>query len=387
MKSFRRLWNESRRFYLCVLAIVAIFVFADCMWICIDNNVSLLKSEVVQVVQNVLSEENGAAMLENRYLSLEYTIIHNGAEFGLFLTMVGVIGLLFAREIAFTDIRTLEFRCTWPMKNWVREMYDYVAMLGAILFGVLLQTVILLFVQNRYNHLLVEVLAEQGITSKVTDAMVEGNQYLLIGMSYYLIAIVVSYTWISLGMSLAKNPIVGAIISVVVKVLLQLVWGSLGWTVIANLTSDAAPTQSAYYYNDLAYYIESIGDYLLIYEDFFYSVDVSSGTIGGYEETFTVTHWLVTQGIFWVLLMIGIVVCAKKKDLAKGKLLYFPVLGYPLGILVGLGVFVFCVDWFFYNTSIIGLLVVIILSVASSIGTCLLCHPFSKSQSVRLEVK
>ncbi len=387
MKSFRRLWNESRRFYLCVLMIVAIFVFIDCMWICMDNDITLSKSEVVRMVQNTLLKENGATMLENRYLSLEDIVINKGAEFGLFLTMVGVIGLLFAREIAFTDIRTLEFRCTWPMKNWVRELYDYVAMLGAILFGVLLQTVILLFVQSRYNHLLVEVLAEQGITTKATEAMALGDQYLLMGMSYYLIAIVVSYTWMSLGMSLAKNPLVGAIISVVVKVLLQLVWGSLGWTVVAGLTSDVDSTQPAYYYNDLADYIESVGDYLLIYQDFFYGVDVSSGTIGGCGETFTATHWIIGQLVLFGLLVIGIVISAKKKDLAKGKLLYFPILSYLLGFLVGLGVFIICMEWFFYDTTLIGLLAAIILGFVSAIGICLLCHPFSKSKIVRLEVK
>ncbi len=387
MKSFRRLWNESRRFYLCVLIIVAFFVFVDCMWICIDNDITLSKSEVVQMVQNALSKENGVAMLENRYLSLEYDIINKGAEFGLLLTMVGVFGLLLAREMAFTDIRTLEFRCTWPMKNWVRELYDYVAVLGAILFGVLLQTVILLFVQSRYNHLLVEVLAEQGITSQVTDAMAFGNQYLLMGMLYYFIAIVVSYTWISLGMNLAKNPIVGAFISVVVKVLLQLVWGSLAWMMVAGLTNDVDATQLAYYHNDFANYIESVGDYLLIYQEFFYGVDISSGTIGGCGETFTVTHWMIGQIVLWGLLVIGIVICAKKKDLAKGKLLYFPILSYPLGFLVGLGVFIICLDCFFYDTTLIGLLVAIILGFVSAIGVCLLCHPFSKSKTVRLEVK
>ena len=385
MKSFRCLWNESRRFYLGILAIVAVFVFIDCMWICIDNSVVLSKSEVVQMVQNILLEENGAFMLENRYLSLEYVISSKGAEFGLFLTMVGVIGLLIVREIAFTDIRTLEFRCTWPMKNWVRELYDYVAMLGAILFGILLETVILLFVQSSYNHLLVEVLAEQGITSQVTDEMALGNQYLLMGMLYYLIAIVVSYTWISFGMSLAKNPIVGAFISVVVKMLLQLVWGSLGWTMVANLTSDVDATQPVYYYNDLADYIENVGDYLLIYQDFFYGVDIPSGTIGGCGETFTATHWIIGQIVLWGLLIIGIVMCAKKKDLAKGKMLYFPFLGYPLSILVGFGVWIFCVEWF--DITLIGLLTAIILGFVSAIVVWILCHPFSKSKTVRLEVK
>jgi len=386
MKGFRRLFGESRRFYLCVLVIVTIFVFADCMWICTDCNVSLTRSEMEQVVQKALSKDNDVSILENQYLSLEDVVIGKGVEYGLFLTMLGVIGLLFAREIAFTDVRTLEFRCTWPMKNWVRELYDYVAMLVAILYGLLLQTMILLLIQIRHNHLLVDILAEQGIASKVTNAMSVSNQYLLVAMAYYLIAVIVSYTWISLGMSLAKNPVAGMLISVVVKLLLQIVWASMGWTIINNLTSDVVPTQSAYYYKDVANEIESIGNYLFMYQEFFYGVDVSSGSIGG-GYTFTVTHWVVAQGVLCVLLVIGLVISAKKKDLAKGKILYFPILAYPLGILVGLGVFVICMEWFWWDALEIGIILSIILGAASAIGTCLLCHPFSKRKTVRLEVK
>lgn len=386
MKGFGRLFEESRRFYLCVLAMVALFVFADCTWICNDNNISLTKSGIEQMVQISLEQDNGVS-LENHYMSLYDVVISKGTEFGLFLTMLGVIGLLFAREMAFTDVRTLEFRCTWPMKNWVRELYDYVAMLVVILFGIILQTVILLLVQIRYNGLLVKVLAEQGITSKATEVMSASNQYLLISMACYLMAIVVTYTWITLGMSLAKNPIAGIIISVVVKLLLQILWACLGWSIVVALTSDVASAQSIYYYNDLADYVESIGNYLLMHMEFFYGVDVPSGTIGGYGDAFTVTHWAVLQGVFCVLLIVGIVISAKKKDLAKGKVLYFPVLAYPLGILVGFGVFVICMEWFWWDALEIGIILSIVLSTASAIGTCLLCHPFSKSKSVRLEVK
>ena len=95
----------------------------------------------------------------------------------------------------------------------------------------------------------------------------------------------------------------------------------------------------------------------MIYQEFFYGVDIPSGTIGGCGETFTVTHWMIGQIVLWGLLVIGIVMCAKKKDLAKGKLLYFPILSYPLSFLVGLGVFIICLDCFFYDTTLIGLLV------------------------------
>lgn len=385
MKSFGRLWGESRQFYLYILVIVAFVVLLDCMWICTDNDVSVTRSGVEQIVQNILSKDNGVSLLENHYLSLEDVGVEKGAEYGLFFLMLGVIGLLFAREIAFTDIRTLEFRCTWPIKNWVRELYDYVAMLAVIVFGVILQTVILLLIQMRYNSLIVDVLSEQGIISKAMDSMSVSNQYFLVGMAYYLIAVIVSYTWITLGMSLAKNPIVGIVLSVLVKFLLQIVWSGFGWLIAANLTSDVSSVEMAYYYNDFAYEVECIGDALLMYQEFFYGIDVPSGTIGGCGDTFTMKHWFVVQMILCVLLVVGIVICAKKKDLAKGKVIYFPILAYPLSVLVGFGVFAFCMDWFYLNS--FEIIVSVILGIVTAIGTCILCHPFSKSKSICLEVK
>lgn len=387
MKGFGRLFDESRRFYLYVLAIIAVFVLADCILICNDYRDSLTKSGMEKMVQKTLMEENGTVILENRYLSMENVVNDKGAQFGLSVVMLGIMALLFAREIVFSDVRTQEFRCTWPFKKWVRELYDYVAMLVAIVFGVLLQMAILLFVQNRYNNLLIEVLSEQGITSKVTDMMSASNLHSLTSMTCYLIAIVVSYTWISLGMSLAKNSIVGGFLSVVVKLFLQLVWSQFGWSVIALMTSDWKAMQSIYYTNDLANTIIDIGDLVLIYQEFFLAVDVGSGTISGYVESFTIAHWMVAQVVIWLLLVIGLIISANKKDLANGKLLYFPVLGYPLGVLVGLGVFLICCDWLWWDDPGIVSLVALILGFLASIGTCLLCQSFSKSKSLRLEVK
>ena len=148
MKSFGRLLAVSRRFYLCTLAIIVVFVLIDCMLLCNDREVCLTKSEVKQMVQTNLTEENGVYLVENHYLSFEDIAKERGTElFGLFVVMLGVMSLLFAREIAFADTRTQEFRCMWPIKNWVRELYDYVAMLLVIVLGLILEIVILLLIQ------------------------------------------------------------------------------------------------------------------------------------------------------------------------------------------------------------------------------------------------
>lgn len=391
MKSFGRLLAVSRRFYLWVFAIVVMVVLADCAFICKDKDVYLTKSGVTQMVQTTLAEENGVSLVENHYLTLENIAAERGNGFELVMVMLGVMSLLFAREIAFTDGRTQEFRHTWPVKNWVRELYDYVAMLLVIVLGFVLETLILLLMQIRYNHLVINVSAEQGITSKVTDAMTASNHYFLLGMACYLIAIVTSYTWISLGMSLAKNSIVGAILSVVVKGLLPAIWMYLRIVYeIVMYWTNGVPSAQPGYNNELVDAVESLGYCLLTNGYFLFEMDVKTGnidSIGSIGNVFTVYHWMIVQAAVCMVLIICLVISARKKDLSKGKLLYFPLLRYPLGVMSGFGVFSFCCEWLCWWDYNFEVVLSLVLSLSAAVATILLCRPASKSKSVRLEVK
>ena len=380
MNSFGRLLAVSRRFYLWVFAIVVMVVLADCAFICKDKDVYFTKSGVTQMVQTTLAEENGASMVENHYLTLENVATQRGSELGLIVVVLGIMILLFAREIAFTDVRTQEFRHTWPVKNWVRELYDYVAMLLVVVLGFVLETLILLLVQIRYNHLVIDVLAEQGITSKVTDMMLECNQHFLMSMAWFLLAMINFYTWISLGMILAKNSIVGAILSVVVKGLVQLIWSFLVYNVVECFA------QLGFWDEDFGWMVYEIGEYLLFDTLFFRHLDLNRGDVVNLGSGFTVFHWMFAQVAICVVLIICHIISARKKDLSKGKLLYFPSLGYPLGVLSGIGVFAFCVEWMCWDDDF-GLVLSLVLSISAAVATVLLCRPASKSKSVRMEVK
>lgn len=380
MNSFGRLLAVSRRFYLWVFAIVVMVVLADCAFICKYKDVYLTKSGVTQMVQTTLAEENGTSMVENHYLTLENVATESGSELGLITVVLGIMTLLFAREMAFTDVRTQEFRHTWPVKNWVRELYDYVAMLLVIVLGFVLETLILLLVQIRYNHLVIDVLAEQGITSKVTDMMLECNQHFLMSMAWFLLAMINSYTWISLGMSLAKNSIVGAILSVVVKGLVQLIWSFFRYNVVGCFA------QLGFWDEDFGWMVCEIGEYLLFDTLFFRHLDLNRGDVVNLGYGFTVFHWMFAQVAICVVLIICYIISARKKDLSKGKLLYFPSLGYPLGVLSGIGVLAFCVEWMCWDDDF-GLVLSLVLSISVAVATILLCRPASKSKSVRLEVK
>lgn len=384
MKSFGRLLAISRRFYLCVLAIVTIFVLMDCIYICNDCGISLTKTSVEQYVENTLTREDGESMLETRYINLASTVIDKGNNvslMGLWVTMAGIIVLLFVRAISFADDRTQEFRTTWPVKGWVREVYDYLALLGIIIFGIVLETVILYTVQVRYNDLFLNVLGEHGIVSRVTEFMSQSPQNLLVNMGYYLICLIAAYTWIYLGMSLAKNVLAGAAIALIVKGVLAFLCETFVWEIVTDVTMlvTAGNDEMANY---VANEVSDIGFSVVSGAGFFWLLDLNQSLDGGYD-TFTITHWIVIQLVLCVLMVAGIIISAKKKDLSKGKLLYFPILDYPLAFVTGIGFYAFLTEFLCWDYSVISFIASAILAIV----TYILIHPISRNNMQRLEVK
>ena len=119
---------------------------------------------------------------------------------------------------------------------------------------------------------------------------------------------------------------------------------------------------------------------------FFRHLDLNRGDVVNLGYGFTVFHWMFAQVAICVVFIICYIISARKKDLSKGKLLYFPSLGYPLGVLSGIGVFAFCVEWMCWDDDF-GFVLSLVLSISAAVATVLLCRPASKSKSVRLEVK
>lgn len=384
MKSFGRLFAISCRFYLCVVALVTVLVLVDCVYICNDRDVLLTRTGVEQYVEHTISEEDGISELENYYVDLAGAIMDKGGNasvMGLWLTIVGIIIVLLVREVSFSEDRTLEFRTTWPVKSWVREVYHYLAMLVVIVFGGVLEMGILWIAQLRHYDLMSEVLDKQGILSKSMELISQNNQRFITGMACYILCIVVTYTWIHLGMSLARNIVAGAVLALIMKGGLALLCDTVVWEVVSNVTMHITAGDEGMA-NGMAYYVTDIGMNVLSNSEFFFNMDINQ-TIDGGVYVFTVTHWMIVQVVICLLLVIGIVISAKKKDLAKGRLFYFPMLDYPFAVIAGLILSVFFVDFFWWCLPELGFIIAMILAVI----IFALIHPFSKSKTQCLEVK
>lgn len=384
MKSFGRLFAISRRFYLCVAALVTVLVLVDCAYICNDRGVLLTKTSVEQYVERTMAGEDGTSVLEDHYIDMASAIMdkgNNASIMGLWLTMAGVIIVLLIREVSFSENRTLEFRTTWPIKSWVREVYDYLAMVVVIVFGGVLEMGILWMAQLRHYDLLSEVLDKQGIHLKSLELITQNNQRFLTGMVCYILCIIVTYTWIYLGMSLTRNIVVGVVLALVMKIGLAILCDTLVWDIVSDVTMRTT-ADNENMVSDVANFVSDVGVNVLSNSAFFFNLDINQRLNSG-AIVFTVTHWMIVQLVICILLVIGIVISAKKKDLAKGKFLYFPILDYPFVVITGLILSVFFVEEFWLDVPELGFITAMILATIIFV----LIHPFSKSKIQRLEVK
>lgn len=381
MSTFRKLTRESWQFYTGVAVIVLLLVICDSVYICRDANIEFTAKGAEQQLQERIAE---AKLAGTTFQVPEYGVdltssiedkADNAELMGFIITIAGIIIMLIARKFYYMDIRAEEFQRTLPVKERSTAMYDYLCMLGIILMGTLVQGAILITGQTCYNRNMMQLAQEYSVGTMQTDAVALANEYLLIYMVCYLLFVLMLYTWIYLGMTIAKNPIIGAVLSVV------------NWCGLWEL----------YYYffemysvNEMYVKISAFVESFFSPSDFFYYLELETGTL----SSTSVEGSNLNGNSIWInicvmvaALIIGVIfiyVLSGKRELSKGKLFYFPILDYPFAFLCGGLVF------FFLNEGVLWYLDGL---VASGIGfvaavvICLWIHPFSKKKSEKWEVK
>lgn len=368
MKGCKKLWSVSRRFYLGVLSLATLIMLLDCLFICNDHGICITKSGMKRYV----AEQQSLGYLTPDFSDLEEMPLDKGANYnidGMLVTMCGIVLILFAKELCYSDSRTREFRRIWPVKNWVRELYDYLMVLVIILYSNVLQFVLLLLCQNRSNNLMVSVLTEQGVT--ITGEQViwtQSNEAFACNMLFYMMAMIINYTWIYLGMSVTKNPLLGAGLAIVVK---SCIWW-IGDILFYSLSMKEL----------LDYFLPNMYTFL----NFNYQRKYAMTELYMGEQFYAVSwsQWFaITVGILAVA-VIMIILFAKYKDMARGKMFYFVGIDILFSVVLGLGCFSFWLEWFdFLYYELVGL----VFSLVVTAVVFWLTHGFSTSKRLKLEVK
>lgn len=387
MNTFRKLTKESLKFYLIAMGLMLFFVISDSVFICRDSEIAFMDSSVEQKIESEIQKirDNGGSVEIPQYGMDLTDVFRDKASsaqlMGFFVTMIGITLLLLARKFYYTDVRAREFYKVLPIKEGTSALYDYLLVLSVILTGALVQGAILTGALTNYNRTWVTLVAGNSGGSAAQDMIHEANQYTLTYMLCYFLFIVVFYTWIYLGVTVTKNPIVGIFCSVVTWYVLYmiLVWYVVVPFLFSWLNKDGAVEKALGMskWDHISTFIESF----LSPVDFFDYLDWESRTmtnsnIPGYSMWLSVGAMV----IFTLFLVMLIILAANKRELAKGKLFYFPLLDYPFSFLCGL---CFCFSLLDDNWGILALAIGFI----SAVLLCLLIHPFSNRKSDNWEVK
>lgn len=400
MEGVKRLFAESKRFYLGVLILVLVGSSMDCWYIC-QEYLSLMRSEdyIREQMQNVAAETLFSQMKGSLGEVFANRLTEMDGFFVFFVVMIGILIILAFKGFAFVDERTREFRATWPVKNWVRELYDYASVLAVVWAGFLFQLLVLLFVQMQHNNMLLEIMGLDGRDAAISSIIETSNVTLVNNMLYYMFSIALLYTWIYFGMTLVKNPIVGVVGALAIQISVFYVCDVWIWRFIEQ-----------YAYEYMIYDVNEYEIWFYVYKilmtvcclvfdsvagDCYNPTEKcfeESGYYYGKELQFcSLETWMLLKIILFVLLLIGIVWVAKKKDLSKGKILYFPNLDYPLALYTGIvGATIGAEMFVSYNPSqvvIYDVFAGVLVGVVVMVIMFLLLHPRTLKKQQRLEVK
>lgn len=401
MDGIKRLFAESKRFYFVMFILVSVCILVDCF--ISFGGYGVVDYKVVTYVKESLGEVEPEELFQNTYISLESDLSYRFMDVeGALLygsVYVGILILLALKQFAFVDERTREFRSMWPVKSWVRELYDYGSVLLLIVWGILLQTAVLLIIQNRYNSILMDCIGVDRNNVLVASLIDAANEKVVLVLLYYMFSVVLMYTWIYLWTCLVKNPVVAVIGSV-------LVWSGIYCICDIWIWRFAEENASYYAFGEVAEYKPWFYVYKLLATiqillsdsramDYYVSDKkyFQMWHYGGEESVVisSVEGWLLMKVVLLALLVIGIVLAAKKKELSSGKLLYFPKLDYILALFAGVAGGSIWMEYIIpYDVERItgyDLFTCILVGVVSAVVTFLILHPRMLKEKQCLEVK
>lgn len=331
MKEVGKLWSITRRFYLMILGIVLIMAICNSVYLCNYGRIAFAGKSVEMTIVEKLSLQAGNATITPVNLAQMVDMKREDMTIlGSFWTSVGIVFMLFIRYFAYMDGRTREFQTTWPITTRKRVLFDYLTMLSILVIGWATEVVIFLVAGNHYNKVAERVLMEKSMdTSAFSDAALSAsNKTFLLLMVLFLLFELIFYTFVFLGMMMAKNPLLGlpvcymvyGTVTMLVERMLMRVWeyeNRMGNFIYPN--SESSIFKFLYGIDDLMYSKERIYNQIEIY--------VREGRTGYEEYLSQVNVMSAGTGIAILLLLeVGMVFMiiwiSKRKELSGGKLLF-----------------------------------------------------------------
>lgn len=388
MKDLKKIISISKKFYICVFSVLCIFVIFDCIDVIKYNNFLEYDSGIKYLVDKEINKYefdvqyqfdeyrmNGAKIFADRLCGLA------GTYSAYWYTLLGVLLILLLRNYTLTKTKNSVFSDTLSDNKVAWELHDFFATVMCFLGAYLIQTVIMIKTQTKNNMMVADYFGEHLNSSYVTEVIESSNRTLIFTMLYYLMTIIMFYTWVYLWMKLSKNPLIGVGIALFIyksiNYVLTIVITRMEavWEVITSKSYTEMPQE----FRQKLVNAVSLKS-LLVDGEARYHYDENSKKIIFFDtmKFLSVNKWIMIKIIFMIVMLLIIVLVAKKRELTKGKLLCFSILDYVLAGHVGVVIYFFAMEHlvpYETMTRTSGMNISVLIGIIAAVIIFLLIHP------------
>lgn len=348
MKETGKMWKITRQFYLVALVVVLLFVVWNCIYICDMEGFAFDGKSVEQTIIERIESKSGAVSVSPAGLAeIVNDKMFDMTLFGRTWTFIGITFLMTARYFAYADVRTREFQMTWPICKWKRSLFDYVALLFLIIVGWATEVLVLFTAGNHYNKVAMQILTERSLDTSAFQNLAAENKAFLLLMSVYLLYMILFYTFLFLGMTAAKNPLLGIPVCLVWYLTLMFSFSTTDYWMwcdeveAGRIIMDSPLPERLQVVRGLNSLLFSVG----LYED----IDIYGLTeVKEYSNIGPIsnTTGIIALVLLAVLMFVLAMYISKKKELSSGKLIYSHAADICLGICLVITVSLY-VSWMF----------------------------------------
>ncbi|MBR1598915.1 MAG: hypothetical protein IJ661_08400 [Lachnospiraceae bacterium] len=362
MSDYRKITKATGKMYLIMFAVSVFFMIISTTYMLFDSGAISGKGDVESRITTEMNEamlNGGTYVIPQTGLDLSSSFIDNyGIDFsvGFMITMLVVCIMLFIREISFADIRAREFELTLPVKKASLVMHEYLTFLAIILAVTFMQGLILMLFQNHYNSVWAGLIGNDVRPEFISIPM--GNLWTMVIIRSVMLLIV--YTWIFLGMTLAKNSITGGIISIVMFFTVRVSFDPVMESVMSLILGRSPQLDTNGMPYDWSEFMEWENKrdmldrvYNRIYDIIFpgYSFEYNMDIKGFFKGSFNSDYNLSIKSVFFVyalILAFQIIILAitsGHRKLSSGKIFYFKWVDALFALACGIMWYTFIWDW------------------------------------------
>ena len=388
MSGFSKMNRVTWKFYLAALLLLLLLTGADSFYVCVEDNSQyegrLFAYGMEDESADTFLEKNSGLLESGKCLFEIYNDkVIDFQIFGYYPMILVLLLIMLCRQYVYMDRSSAEFQRTVPVKQWVQAFHEYFSIMGRLVLSALLQLGIFIAYQTSYNREMLHAAKAFSLATGPAEMVSKANGELFCYWGVYFMYIAMAFTWMYFGTFLAKHPVVGVAGSLVVHSCLR--YGIEFWTYwlfdfpmggIMYSIMDILNLDHKDYFISHGY--DTVLEGLVSPQNTFsFSGEISSET----GEVLPVIVCVMLAMILGIILIMGLL--SGKRDLSKGKFLYFPWMDYVFSIVFGFFAFFILNEYAMLNNEYVQILIPVIIGVVFF----LLIHPWSTGERKVLEVK